>query len=142
MLASVMRRPADLDTPEDDAFAAAIAPPPLADARESLEFWRGRLAGAPLYRFRRRREARQMVARWEARVRRAEAAVFGGGVAGRLRAAWDRGTWAGLGSEVAHLARRRVRLPALRHVVIAAAALWVTVTLATAVVLAALLSSI
>lgn len=83
-----------------------------------------------------------MVVRWEARVRRAEIGVFGGGVAGRLRAAWDRGAWAGLGSEVAHLARRRVRLPALRHVVIAGVALWVTVTLATAIVLAALLSSV
>lgn len=141
MLASAMRRPANLDAPDDDALAAAIAPPPLSDARESLEFWRGRLAGAPLYRFRRRREAREMVARWEARVRRAEIAVFGGGVVGRLRAAWDRGSWAGLGSEAAYLARRRARLPALRHLVIGAAALWVTFTLTAAIVLAALLSS-
>lgn len=142
MLASVLRRPAGLEPVEDPAFAEAVAPPPLDDARESLDFWRARLRRAPLYRVRRRREARDMVARWEARVRRAEIAAFGGGLTGRLWAAWDRGSWVGLRAEAAALTRRRLRLPALRHVVLAAAALWIAGTLATAVVLAALLGGV
>jgi len=139
MLASALRRSPGLDDAEDPALAEALAPAPLDDARESLEFWRARLSRAPRYRFRRRREAREMIGRWEARVRRAEIAAFGGGLTGRLWAAWDRGSWRAVRGELASIATRRVRLPAVRAVVLAAAAVWMTTTLALAVFLAALL---
>jgi hypothetical protein len=61
----------------DDALLSdLLAPPPLEDCRASLAFWRSRLAGLPRHRRSDRREARAMVARWEARVRAAEAAAL------------------------------------------------------------------
>jgi hypothetical protein len=60
----------------DDALLRdLLAPPPLEDCRASLEFWRARLAGLPHYRRSARREARAMIARWESRLRAAEAAA-------------------------------------------------------------------
>lgn len=50
------------------------APPPLADARDALEYWLRRRDTLPLHRVRARREAREMALRWEERVRRAEIA--------------------------------------------------------------------
>jgi hypothetical protein len=43
----------------------------LADAVESLTYWRGRAQRLPWYRVGARREAREMARRWEARVTRA-----------------------------------------------------------------------
>ena len=59
---------------EEDALLAT----PLEDAREALAYWRGRLATLPLRRRAQRREARTMVANWEARVRRARLAALPG----------------------------------------------------------------
>ncbi len=53
-----------------------LAPPPLEDARRSLEFWRRRRRSLPLYKRSARREADAMVARWQQRVREAERARF------------------------------------------------------------------
>jgi hypothetical protein len=61
----------------DDALLSdLLAPPPLEDCRASVAFWRARLAGLPRHRLADRREARAMVARWEARLCAAEAAAL------------------------------------------------------------------
>ena len=53
-----------------------LAPPPLEDARRSLEFWRSRKQSLPVYKRSARREADAMIARWQERVRAAERARF------------------------------------------------------------------
>jgi hypothetical protein len=45
------------------------APPPLEDARSSLEYWQRRRKALPLYRRAARREAKEMTVRWQERVR-------------------------------------------------------------------------
>ena len=62
-----------------------LAPPPLEQARSSLEFWRERRKALPLYRRRERREADEMIQRWRARVAAAERARFGTGLFGQVR---------------------------------------------------------
>jgi hypothetical protein len=64
-----------------------LAPPPLADARTSLEFWRRRRKSLPIYRFAARREAKEMTTRCQEAVRAAERAEFESSPAGRLLAA-------------------------------------------------------
>jgi hypothetical protein len=61
-----------------------LAPPPLEQARSSLEFWRERRKVLPLYRRRERREADEMIQRWRARVAAAERARFGTGLFGQI----------------------------------------------------------
>jgi hypothetical protein len=75
-------------TPDRDLvlIQEMLAPPPLEDARSSLEFWQRRRRSLPLYRVGARREARQMTARWQERVRAAELARFEATIAGRLLA--------------------------------------------------------
>jgi hypothetical protein len=63
-----------------------LAPPPLEDARSSLEYWQRRRKALPLYRRSARREAKEMTARWQERVRAAELARFEASVAGRVLA--------------------------------------------------------
>ena len=60
------------------------APPPLEDARSSLQYWERRHKALPLYQRRARREAREMAARWDERVRAAELARFEASIAGKL----------------------------------------------------------
>lgn len=60
------------------------APPPLEDSRRSLAYWETRHKTLPLYQRRARREAREMAARWDERVRAAELARFESSFAGRL----------------------------------------------------------
>lgn len=62
-----------------------LAPPPLEQARASLEFWMQRRSGLPVYRRRDRREADEMVRRWRMRLAAAERARFGAGVFGLIR---------------------------------------------------------
>jgi hypothetical protein len=64
-----------------------LAPPPLEDARRSLEYWERRQKSLRLYQLRARREAREMALRWESRVRAAERVRFETTVAGRILAA-------------------------------------------------------
>lgn len=64
-----------------------LAPPPLEDARSSLDYWEQRRRTLPRYRRSDRREAREMAARWESRVRAAQQARFDVSWAGRIFAA-------------------------------------------------------
>ena len=61
-----------------------LAPPPLEDARSSLAYWQERRRRLPVYQRGARREAREMTARWEGRVREAELLRFESTVAGRI----------------------------------------------------------
>jgi hypothetical protein len=63
---------------------AMQAPPPLEDARRSLEYWEQRRRALPVYRRAARREARELAERWSDRVRAAERARFEVSVAGRI----------------------------------------------------------
>jgi hypothetical protein len=56
----------------------------LQDARSSLAFWQERARHLPRRAVRKRREAREMAARWEARVAEAERAAYGRGLTGML----------------------------------------------------------
>jgi len=56
----------------------------LEDARESLAYWETRARTLPLHAVRRRREAREMTHRWQARVAEAERIVYGRGLLGAL----------------------------------------------------------
>ena len=60
------------------------APPPLEDARNSLEYWERRRKALPIYRRAARREAKEMAGRRQQRVRAAELARFEASFAGRL----------------------------------------------------------
>ncbi len=83
-----------------------------------------------------------MIIRWEARVRRAEIEAFGGGLLGRLWAAWDRGSWAALRGEAGRSVSRRARTMVPRRVVLVAVGLWATVTLLAAAMLTALVNAL
>jgi hypothetical protein len=63
-----------------------LAPPPLDDARSSLAYWQRRRRTLPVYRRAARREAKEMAARWQERVRAAELARFEATPLGRLLA--------------------------------------------------------
>ena|SRR5215510_9621977 len=63
-----------------------LAPPPLEDARSSLEYWQGRRKRLPIYRLGARREAKEMAVFWHERVRAAELLRFEASFAGRLLA--------------------------------------------------------
>ena len=56
----------------------------LEDARESLAYWEDRARTLPLHAVRRRREAREMTHRWQARVAETERIVYGRGLLGAL----------------------------------------------------------
>jgi hypothetical protein len=64
-----------------------LAPPHLDEARSSLEYWQRRRRNLPIYRRAARREAREMAARCEERVRAAEQARFESSPVGRLLSA-------------------------------------------------------
>jgi hypothetical protein len=80
-----------------------LAPPPLEDARSSLEFWQRRRRSLPLYRLAARREAKEMTIRCRETVRAAERAEFEASPVGRLLAALG---ISGLWLERARLARK------------------------------------
>src|SRR5580765_701936 len=64
-----------------------LAPPPLDDARNSLDYWQRRRKALPLYRRSARREAREMAQRWEERVLAAKQARFEASPFGRFMSA-------------------------------------------------------
>lgn len=64
-----------------------LAPPPLEDARRSLEYWEQRQRSLRFFQRRARLEAREMARRWESRVRAAERVRFEATAAGRILAA-------------------------------------------------------
>jgi hypothetical protein len=61
-----------LPRPAFDVETEAPCGTSVAEAREALAFWRGRLKRLPWYRRGARAEAREMVARWQRRVLQAE----------------------------------------------------------------------
>ena len=65
--------------PDDDDLA-----PSFEDAQESLAYWEERARRLPVHNLRGRREAREMAARWRARVAAAERARYGRGLSGAL----------------------------------------------------------
>jgi hypothetical protein len=71
--------------PDEHLLEKMLAPPPLEQARASLEFWSQRRSGLPFYRLRDRREADEMVRRWRTRLAAAERARFGTGLLGQIR---------------------------------------------------------
>jgi hypothetical protein len=75
--------PSDRD-PDLLLIERMLAPPPLDDARSSLDYWRGRSKSLPLYRRAARREAKEMATRWEERVRAAEQARLESSPVGKL----------------------------------------------------------
>jgi hypothetical protein len=77
---------AQLD-PDLTLVETMLAPPPLEEARRSLEYWQRRRQALPLYRRRARREASEMAARWQERVRAAERVRFESTLIGRILAA-------------------------------------------------------
>jgi len=74
------------DRPDPDLvlIERMLAPPPLEDARRSLEYWRRRQRTLPVYKRRARQEAREMALRWDERVREAERLQFDSTVLGRI----------------------------------------------------------
>ncbi len=76
-----MRAPPD---PDLLLVERMLAPPPLEDARHSLEYWRRRRSTLPVYKRRARQEAREMTERWGERVREAERLQFDSTVPGRI----------------------------------------------------------
>jgi hypothetical protein len=78
--------PAMASRSQHDEVADALSGPSSHDARESLHYWRARLETLPRRRRAARREAREMVVAWEARLRRAEIERWGGGMLGRFAA--------------------------------------------------------
>jgi hypothetical protein len=80
-----------------------LAPPPLEDARSSLEFWQRRRKRLPLYRLAARREAKEMMIRCQDAVRAAERAAFESSPVGRLLASLG---ISGLWLERARLAKK------------------------------------
>ena len=65
-------------------MALAALDTDLADAREALAYWDARARALPRHAVRRRREARELAARWRGRVAEAERAAYGAGVIGAL----------------------------------------------------------
>jgi hypothetical protein len=79
-MSSVVNRHAD-----EVLLETMLAPPPLEQARDSLEFWSRRRSSLPFYRLRDRREADEMIRRWRMRLAAAERARFGTGLFGLIR---------------------------------------------------------
>ena len=120
-----------------------LAPPQLDDARRSLVYWQRRQKALPFYQRRARQEAKDMAARWDARVRAAERARFAASVAGRVLAAL------GVSSFFVRRARRTkgslVLLawalvpPPIKVIAGTVIAAWLVVLIASATLIAALL---
>jgi hypothetical protein len=110
---------ARLDDPDLQLIAAMREPPPLEDARGSLEFWRQRRSSLPIYRRNARREADEMISRWRERVLAAEQIRYGSGPLGLVRRllAGDVPSWrvtgAGLATGAWRLVPRWLRLAAV-----------------------------
>lgn len=57
---------------------------PLTESRESLEYWERRARTLPRFAVRKRREAREMAARWRERVAESERMEYGAGLLGAV----------------------------------------------------------
>jgi hypothetical protein len=115
-----------LPRPAFDADTEAPCGTSVAEAREALAFWRGRVKRLPWYRRAARAEAREMAARWQRRMLRAQLERWRlPGLAEPLLALLERAPTTGAAARYA--AKRVVRVTPVARVV-AAAALAVTVT--------------
>ena len=121
---------------------AALAPTTFApaheleDARESLAYWETRARTLPLHAVRRRREAREMAARWQARVAEAERMVYGRGLLGALLLVAAERRLPATARRTGHVVARRVARAAAVVLVclmaLAVAGAWVFVELVSA----------
>ena len=114
---------------DQELLAEALAPPGLGDGMQSLGYWRNRRRGLPWYRLRARREAEDMILRWEQRV--GAALLAQPNAAPRLRIS------GGLLLAQSRLGRwmRRVRIAATIVLVVAAACVAGTVAAALALLI-------
>jgi hypothetical protein len=117
--------------PASSRTADALSGLALEDARESLAYWEARARRLPRHALRRRREAREMAARWQVRVAEAERAAYGPGLVGALVLLVAE-------RRLPAATRRRARLVARRTVQAAAVLILVLVTLAALATVAAL----
>jgi hypothetical protein len=123
-----------------------LAPPPVEDARSSLEYWQRRGKTLPVYKRAARREAREMATRWEGRVRAAQRARFDSSLVGRgLAALGISSAWI----ERINVTKRAVVLFAWAFVPVkfkliagAVVATWLIMVLAALAVVVAILSQI
>jgi hypothetical protein len=115
-----------LARPAFDVDTEAPCGTSVAEAREALAFWRGRLKRLPWYRRAARAEAREMAARWQRRMLRAQLERWRlPGLAEPLLAVLERAPTTSAAARYA--AKRAVRVVPVARVVAAAAAA-VTVT--------------
>jgi hypothetical protein len=100
-------------------MSLAAADADLADAREALAYWESRSRNLPHHALRRRREARELAARWRGRVAAAERRAYGAGVLGAvLLFATERRLPAPVYARGRMLARRAVQLAAVACVAV------------------------
>ena len=59
----------DHRTNDEERLREALAPPPIEDAREALDYWRARQRSLRIWQRTQRREAHEMALRWELRLR-------------------------------------------------------------------------
>jgi hypothetical protein len=121
-----------------------LAPPPLDDARRSLAYWQQRQQTLRFYQRSARQEAREMAARWDARVRAAEHARFAATVPGRILAALG---LSGLFVQRSRFSKGRLALllwafvpPPVKAIAAGVAAAWLIVFVASATLAGALLA--
>jgi hypothetical protein len=90
--------PVATEDPDQILLRTMSEPPPLEQARTSLEFWTRRRSALPVYRRAARREADEMIRRCRARVAAAERLRYGTGPIGFVRRvlARDGASWRGM----------------------------------------------
>jgi hypothetical protein len=71
--------------PDEVLIEELLRPPPLEEARASLEFWQRRRKALRVHRMRARREAKEMIRVAREQVAAAERARYGSGLAGLAR---------------------------------------------------------
>jgi hypothetical protein len=128
-----------LPRPSFDAETEAPCGTSVAEAREALAFWRGRLQRLPWYRRAARAEAREMAARWQRRRLQAELERWQlSGLARPLLVLIDWWT-PSRGAAARHVAKHVLRAsPVARMVAVAATAVTVTALAMLALVVVAI----
>jgi hypothetical protein len=122
-------------------MSLAAADADLIDAREALAYWETRARSLPHHSLRRRREARELAARWRSRVSEAERAAYGAGVMGAvLLFATERRLPAPVHARVRMMVRRAAQVAAV--VCVAVFAMLMTSIVAAYEVVAALVHAV
>jgi hypothetical protein len=131
-----------LISPTFDAETEAPCGTSVAQAREALSFWRGRLDRLPWYRRAARAEAREMARRWQRRLVQAELERRRlGALSGHVLRAVD---WWGPGRSIAarRLARMTLRRSVVARLMVALAAATVLCVLLTAILAVVVVSQV